>query len=43
MNIFKKQMDLKKSKFKNKSVKDGNSYFHIDRSMLINDKEKNGI
>ena len=40
MNIFKKQMDLKKSKFKNKSVKDGNSYFHIDRSMLINDKEK---
>ena len=40
VNIFKKQMDLKKSKFKNKSVKDGNSYFHIDRSMLINDKEK---
>ena len=40
MNVFKKQMDLKKSKYKNKSVKDGNSYFHIDRSMLINDKEK---
>ena len=40
MNVFKKQMELKKSKYKNKSVKDGNSYFHIDRSMLINDKEK---
>lgn len=40
MNVFKKQMDLKKSKFKNKSVKDGNTYFHIDRSMLINDKDK---
>ena len=38
-NIFKKQLEYKKKKFKTKSVKNTNVYF-LDKSTLIDNKEK---
>lgn len=40
INIFKKQIDIKKNKNKNDNIKRTNESFYIDRSVLINKKDK---
>ena len=40
VNVFKNQMNNKKKKCQMKNGKNSNSLFHLERSMLVNNKEK---
>ena len=40
VNVFKNQMNSKKKKCQMKNGKNSNSLFHLERSMLVNNKEK---